>query len=158
MTRYHRIREVRLREGLNIKTVGILIGLSEKDARRIESPTNDISLAELQQWARAMRVPVTELVVDSPEVADECLRLRVGLTKAMKFIKTAIRDNDLPKNRASVHRTLTNLENHLVDIMPELENTAPWNSWGRCKGSSNMGRVVDFLVPSGLENETTVDG
>ena len=59
-----RLREVRMRKGLSVGQVAMLLGVSPSQVWLEEEPTADLSLATIKKWATALNVPVHELLIE----------------------------------------------------------------------------------------------
>lgn len=62
-----RIRELRRKRGWSQERLGAMIGFSQSKISKIENGDWD-SLSDLRMIARALEVPIEELVKDEPEV------------------------------------------------------------------------------------------
>jgi transcriptional regulator with XRE-family HTH domain len=64
MTKLNRIREVRLRHQFQIRSLARHLGVTDKEAREIERPENDVRSSTLIKVAAWLQVPVGELLVE----------------------------------------------------------------------------------------------
>ena len=86
--RLHRIRTVRLRERLSLKSASRRLRLSMSKLRALEDESNDIRLSTLYAWQSVLGVPVSELVIDSGLALSEPIRQRACLVRMAKTAKT----------------------------------------------------------------------
>ncbi len=116
---------------------------SVEQVRSQEEPTTDMLLSELYEWQRALEVPVAELLVDSEAPLSEPVQMRARLLRVMKTAR-AIQESTKCK---SVGRLATMLEQQLIELMPELEDVAPWHSVGQRRSHDEMGRTAERILP-----------
>ena len=143
--RWHRIRTVRQREGVSLKTIARRSGLGTRVLRAQEDETNDIRLSELYAWQRALRIPVKELVFDADEAIEERLRQRACLIRVTKTAKSILREAkcDAVKNLAQT------LLDQIYEVMPEAESVGAWNEVGQRRSPQDIPRVVERTVLTG---------
>ena len=81
--RWHRIRTIREREGISLKTISRRSRIGMQRLRQEEDETRDLSLSQLYAWQQALRVPISELVVDAEEALEWLDRRRLrGMSQA----------------------------------------------------------------------------
>ena len=142
----HRIREVRLCEGLSLQYVARQLKVGLCVAKNQEMGTSDLLLSDLYNWRRVLRVPVGELLTEcgdglSPLVADRA--------KMVKVMKTATTIAEKAKS-APVRRLAENLVNQLLEMMPTLDAVTPWHEVGQRRTSDEFGRIVERTVSDDL--------
>lgn len=60
----HRLREHRNRLGLSVGEVAMRMGISPSLVWIQESPESDVTLTTLTEWSKALKLPVSELLVE----------------------------------------------------------------------------------------------
>ncbi len=143
-TRYHRIRTVRLRQGVTLRTAARQMGSTIRELRKQEDETADLRLSDLHRWQKVLDVPISELLEEpdhstlSPPVLKRARMLRM--------MKTA---QSLKENATEpgIKRLAENLVNQILEIMPELEDVAPWHTYGQRRSMDEVGRAAAEPVP-----------
>jgi transcriptional regulator with XRE-family HTH domain len=148
--RLHRIAEVRRNQGMSVRSVARRMGTTMEQVRRQEDPQTDLPLSELYQWHSALEVPVSDLLVESNSPLSEPILTRARLLRIMKTVR-ALKDS---ATAVSVLRFATMLEQQLVELMPELEDVAPWHSVGKRRSPDELGRTAERVIPDALFGET----
>lgn len=151
---FHRIREVRLREGVSSRVAVRRLGLSPAAVREQESPHTDLRLSELCRWGVLLNVPISELLIDDSHVAAS-IRERSQLLLMMKTVR-AIKES---RALVCVGRLADRLADQLVRIMPELRGVKAWHVQGENRSLSELGRVAesDRVVPCSVFSDVEVD-
>ena len=143
-TRWHRIRTIRQREGVSLKTVSRRVHVGMQRLRQEEDETRDLTLSQLYVWQKALRVPVSELVIDAEEALEEKIRLRAALLRLTRTAKTILREQ--PEGKvADLAQTMLN---QIYEVMPEAEAMGPWNEVGRRRNPDDMPRIIEQVVPT----------
>ncbi|MCE9544722.1 MAG: hypothetical protein K8T25_04280 [Planctomycetia bacterium] len=139
---WHRISEVRNRQGVSLRTVARHWDIEISEARRQQNPAADLTLSQLYRWQEVLGVPVAELLVeDGEELSNPVLR-RAQLVKVMKTAMT-IREG---ARDVRVQRLITTLIDQLVEIMPELKEVGPWHGSGNRRSLDEYGRACDYRL------------
>lgn len=136
-TRLHRIRQVRLQEESSLRAISRKTGTSAILLRYQECESSDIRLSDLAVWARALGVPVVELLTEPVSDSSETIRRRAGLVRAMKTVKLMLESDD----SAPVRHMVASIERELIKTMPELKAVAAWHSHGRSRSADDIGRA-----------------
>jgi transcriptional regulator with XRE-family HTH domain len=145
-TRLHRIRTVRERQGVSLRSASRQTGVEIRRLRMQEDETSDLLLSTLYKWQKALDVPISELLVDdddplSPVVLDRCRMLKI-----MKTVAAIIeRSNDLPTQRLAMM-----LQEQLLELAPDMKGVSPWHSVGRRRTAEEFGRVIERSLPDHL--------
>ncbi len=148
--RLHRIQEVRRRQGLSLRSAARQLGTDIRSVRAQESGDSDLRISDLQNWQRALDVPIAELLVESTECLSGPVLERARMIRLMKTV-AAIRER-APNN--SISRMAEMLTDQLCEIMPELREVGPWHNVGQRRSSDDYGRVVDRrLADDALSSE-----
>jgi transcriptional regulator with XRE-family HTH domain len=146
----HRIAEVRRNQGMSVRSVARRMGATMDQVRRQEDPHADLPLSELYQWHAALEVPVTDLLVESESPLSEPVQARARLLRVMKTVR-ALKET---ATATSVQRFATMLEQQLIELMPELEEVAPWHSVGKRRSPDELGRTAERVMPDSMFGET----
>lgn len=133
----HRLGEARRREGITRRTVARSLGISVRDVQQQEEPTADIRLSDLYRWQKALEVPVTELLDEPPGGLCQSVRLRARLVLLMKTIRS-IQEKT---RQESVQRLAQFLDETLIEMMPELKETAAWPTVGQRRSQNDPGQA-----------------
>ena len=140
----HRIRTVRLQQGVSLRTAARQMGSTIRELRKQEDESNDLKLSDLHRWQKALDVPLCELLVEpdhstlSPPVME-----RARLLRMMKTAQSLLENATTP----GLERLAQNLVNQLIEIMPELKDVAPWHTYGQRRSLDEVGRVAEQPVP-----------
>lgn len=97
-----RVRELRARRGMTRRILARDSGVSERYLAQLETGQGNASLLVLRQLARALDVPLQELVTDAPEPPHE-------LTQALELLRR-LRPEQLDEARALLLRTFGDAE------------------------------------------------
>ena len=141
----HRIRTVRIQQGVSLRTAARQMKSTVSKVRAQEEETTDLKLSDLHKWQKALDVPVTELLVEpdnstlSPPILERARLLRMMKT-AVTILENAPNDG--------IERLAENLVNNLIEVMPELEDVAPWHTYGQRRSLDEVGRAAEQPVPT----------
>jgi hypothetical protein len=139
----HRIAEVRRTQGVSVRSAARRMGVSMDQVRREEDPYCDLPLSELYHWQTALEVPVSDLLVENESPLSEPILTRARLLRVMKTVR-ALKESAAT---SAIHRFTTMLEQQLLEIMPELQEVAPWHSVGRRRSPDELGRTAERIIP-----------
>jgi transcriptional regulator with XRE-family HTH domain len=150
----HRIRTVRLQQGVSLRSAARQMGSDIRSLRLQEQESTDLRLSDLHKWQKALDVPLTDLVEETDEPLSRPVMERARLIRLMKTAK-AIEERS---PTASVSRMAETLVSQLVEIMPELKDVSPWHQFGQRRSLEELGRVVerrmsDDLIPDNLDDD-----
>ena len=134
----NRIQEVRLQQGMSLRTASRHLGLDVRTIRAQEQVTSDLRLSDLYRWQAALEVPVQELLVDSDEPLSRPVMERARMVRLMKTAAALL--EDAPNIHA--RRMAENLIEQLLEIMPELKEVGPWHSVGQRRTLDEVGRIA----------------
>lgn len=140
---YHRIAEVRRRQGVTLRNVARRLGLSLPVVRRQECADSDLRLSDLQRWQEVLEVPIAELLVEGEGQLSGPVLERSRMVKLMKTA-AAIRERT---DGTPVGRMVTMLIEQILEIMPELSDVGPWHSVGQRRPLDDLGRAARMAVP-----------
>jgi transcriptional regulator with XRE-family HTH domain len=135
----HRIRQVRVEQGLSLRSIARQTGRTVRQLRSEEDADDGLTLAQLQSWQRALGVPLTDLLEEPPEALSRPVRERAKMVRVMK---TAVALRDALHGRRA-QRLATMLCEQLVEIMPELAEVTGWPSTGQRRGPQDIGRILE---------------
>ncbi len=140
--RFHRIRTVRLREKLSLKSASRRLSLSMSSLRALEDEANDIRLSVLYAWQSVLGVPVSELVIDLDLSLSEPIRQRACLLRIAKTANTIRK-----KCRDEAIRALADtLITQLVEIMPEVKEIGTWPDGRHSRNSTELGNAANRIA------------
>ena len=108
-------------------------------------------VSELYEWQRALEVPIFELLVDVHAPLSQPVLTRARLLRVMKTVR-AIKE---ASKCVSVLRMATMLEQQLVEVMPELQDVAPWHTVGQRRSHDEVGRTAERVIPDSFFNDAT---
>ena len=134
---FHRTRDVRIQQGLSVRTMARRLGIDLRSYRRLEDPGYDLTLSQLQAIQRALDVPIQDLLFDQHTLSRP-VEERAKLVRVMKTA-VALRESGAPTR---VQRMCTMLCEQLVDLMPELATVGGWPQFGARRGQSALGKVL----------------
>ena len=137
--RFHRIQEIRRREGVSLRSAARNLGLDARTVREQEQSTQDLKISDLQRWQRALDVPIAELLVESDEALSGPIMERARMVRLMKTA-AAIQERAAGSR---VARLAEMLVEQIVEIMPELKEVGPWHSVGQRRSSHDFGRTFE---------------
>ena len=146
----HRIADARRRQGVSLRSVARRLGKSVEQVRRLEEPASDMLVSELYEWQRALEVPIFELLMDVNAPLSQPVLTRARLLRVMKTVR-AIKE---ASKCVPVVRMATMLEQQLVEMMPELQDVAPWHSVGQRRSHDELGRTAERIIPDTFFNDS----
>jgi len=135
----HRIRTVRLQQGVSMRTAARHTGVDVRRLRLQEQETSDLRLSDLRKWQKALDVPLAELIVEPDDGLSAPIMARARMVRVMKTV-AAIRERS---KSASIRRMAEMLSEQLIDIMPELAEVSPWHNYGQRRSLDEYGRIMD---------------
>jgi transcriptional regulator with XRE-family HTH domain len=149
----HRIREVRLREGVSLRSAARQMGTDIRSLRLQEQESTDLRLSELHKWQKALDVPLVELVIDdqlplSPPVMERA--------RLIRLMKTAAAIHERAPS-LGIKRMAQMLVEQLVEIMPELRDVSPWHQFGQRRSLDEYGRIMERTVSDDLLDHSDRD-
>jgi transcriptional regulator with XRE-family HTH domain len=133
----HRLAEVRRQERITRRTLARRMGLTLREVQEQEDPFADIRLSELYRWQMAMEVPVTELLCEPQCDLSPPIQLRAKLLLMMKTIRTIQQRS----HSASLKRLVETLIGQILEVVPDLKDTAPWPMVGRRRRQRDYGQA-----------------
>jgi len=139
---FHRIREVRLQQGVSLRTAARHLDSDIRTARTQEEETNDLRLSELYQWQKVLDVPVTELLAESDEPLSRPVLERARMVRIMKTAQAILEKSP----SSSIKRMAQMLVEQLVEVMPELSDVSPWHSVGQRRSLEDFGRAAEQTI------------
>lgn len=141
--RYHRIADVRRRQGVTLRNVARRLGMSLTTIRRQEQADCDLRLSDLHRWQQVLDVPVAELLVEGDGQLSGPVLERSRMVKLMKTA-AAIRDRTAG---TPVGKMVGMLIEQILEIMPELEDVTPWHTVGQRRTLDEVGRTARYVIP-----------
>jgi transcriptional regulator with XRE-family HTH domain len=137
--RFHRIQEVRRRQGVSLRSAARQLGTDVRSVRAQENGDADLRISDLHKWQQALDVPIAELLVESDESLSGPVLERARMIRLMKTA-AAIRER---APNTSISRMAEMLVGQLCEIMPELSEVGPWHNVGQRRSADEYGRVVE---------------
>jgi len=139
---FHRIREVRVRQGVSLRTAARHLGSDIRTARAQEEESTDLSLSDLYRWQAVLEVPITELLSESEEPLSRPVMERARMVRVMKTAQALLEKATSPAQR----RMAQTLVEQLCEIMPELQGVSPWHSVGQRRSLDEFGRAAEHMI------------
>lgn len=134
----HRVRTIRCREGVSLRTAARHMGESIPKLRRQEDENTDMSLSDLYKWKDVLQVPLMELLEEAPASLSAPVQERAHLVRIMKTALALLERAESP----ATLRLAQTLVDQLVEMMPELENVGPWHAIGQRRTLDDYGRAA----------------
>jgi len=138
----HRIQEVRIQQGMSLRTAARQLGTDVRTIRSQEQASTDLKLSELYRWQRALEVPAAELLEESSEPLSRPVAERAKMVRVMKTAASLLETVESPTAR----RMAENLVKQLCDVMPELKEVSPWHSVGQRRSLEEVGRAAEQVI------------
>lgn len=133
----HRIAEVRAQQGVSLRAVSRRSGVDIHELKRQESPDSNLTLIDLIRWAKALEVPVENLIVDNDSELSDPVQSRAALVKVMKTVVALTEVAASPR----VARLTTMLREQMIELMPELAEIGGWPNFGSRRPPDQQGRI-----------------
>jgi len=147
----HRIRMVRLRQGMSLRSAARRLNETVSQARQEEDENSDLRLSTLLRWQQALDVPVSELLVDGDSSLSEPVLMRANLLKLMKTARAILDVGGLVQARRLTQR----LVDQLIEMMPELQEVSAWPASGHRRTLDELGRIAENPFPDHLLLDAT---
>ncbi|MEN6406210.1 MAG: hypothetical protein ABFC77_07050 [Thermoguttaceae bacterium] len=140
----HRLGEVRHQERIASRRVAQMLGVSIQEVERQEDPSADLRLSDLYGWEKALGVPAAELLRDPDGELSPPVRLRAQLLRVMKTVRSLQEEARQPR----VRRLAEMLAEQILEIMPELKDTAAWPAIGHQRRRRDLGQAFYRRISS----------
>lgn len=134
---FHRIREVRVQQGVSLRTAARHLGSDIRTTRDQEESSHDLHLSELYRWQKVLDVPVTELLAESDDPLSRPVLERARMVRVMKTAQAMLEKANTP----AIRRMTQMLIEQLCEVMPELAGVSAWHSVGQRRSLDEMGRA-----------------
>ncbi|MCA9246315.1 MAG: hypothetical protein KDA42_04340 [Planctomycetales bacterium] len=141
--KWHKIREVRLQQGVSLRSASKRMQMDICDVRETEKPWNDIPVSILYVWQKALEVPAAHLLSEEEEGLSGPVLKRARMIRLMKTaaaLKERIED-------PALELLVRTLIDQLIEIMPELETVSAWHAIGQRRSLDECGRVAENQLP-----------
>jgi transcriptional regulator with XRE-family HTH domain len=135
----HRLGEARRQENVSLASVARHLGITIQDVRRQECNTTDLPLSVLRKWAKALGVPLAELIREPNDSMATPLVNRASLVRVMK---TAMALLERAGNSQTKWRAQTMVD-QLIEIMPELRGVTAWHAEGKRRRLDELGIAAE---------------
>ncbi|MCY2983332.1 MAG: hypothetical protein NTY15_06790 [Planctomycetota bacterium] len=133
----HRIAEVRAQQGMSLRAISRRSGVDIHELKQQELPDSNLTLIDLIRWAKALEVPVENLIVDNDSELSDPVQSRAALVKVMKTVVALTEVAASPR----VSRLTTMLREQLIELMPELTEIGGWPNFGSRRPPDQQGRI-----------------
>lgn len=133
----HRIAEVRAQQGVSLRAISRRSGVDIHELKRQELPDSNLTLIDLIRWAKALEVPVENLIVDNDSELSDPVQSRAALVKVMKTVVALTEVAASPR----VARLTTMLREQMIELMPELAEIGGWPNFGSRRPPDQQGRI-----------------
>ena len=135
----HRLGEARLQEDVSLGSVARHLGITIEDVKRQECATTDLPLNVLRKWAKALGLPVTELIREPDDSRSTPLANRASLVRVMK---TAMALLERAGNSQTKWLAQTMVD-QLIEIMPDLRGISAWHVEGKRRRLDELGVAAE---------------
>ena len=133
----HRIAEVRAQQGLSLRAVSSRSGIDVPHLKQQELPDSNLTLIDLTRWAKALEVPIENLIVDHDSELSDPVHSRAAMVKVMKTVVALTEVAASPR----VARLTAMLREQLIELMPELAEIGGWPNYGTRRPPDQQGRI-----------------
>jgi transcriptional regulator with XRE-family HTH domain len=133
----HRIAEVRAQQGVSLRAISRRSGVDVQELKQQELPDSNLTLVDLIRWAKALEVPVENLIVDNDCELSDPVQSRAALVKVMKTVVALTEVAASPR----VARLTTMLREQMIELMPELAEIGGWPNFGSRRPPDQQGRI-----------------
>jgi len=133
----HRIAEVRAQQGLSLRAISRRSGVDVQELKQQELPDSNLTLVDLIRWAKALEVPIENLIVDHDSELSDPVQSRAALVKVMKTVVALTEVAASPR----VVRLTTMLREQMIELMPELAEIGGWPNFGSRRPPDQQGRI-----------------
>ena len=131
----HRLAAARHEKGISCHAIARQLGISVEEVR-LQEEAADLSIGTLSQWAAALKVPVTDLIVE-PEEYKHSTRLAKAEAERLMRVAAKLRDRT---RRRGIQRLAQTFVEQLAEILPVLNSA-------RQTGTHRTGRPSDRQSP-----------
>ncbi len=138
----HRVREVRVQQGISVRTAARHLGMEARQVRELENPHSDLRLTELYRWQEVLEVPLSELLIEPLESLSRPIMERARLVKLMKTAQAMLEKAPTP----AMKRMAQMFIEQLCEMMPELAGVGPWPAVGKRRSSDEVGKIGQHEV------------
>jgi transcriptional regulator with XRE-family HTH domain len=149
--RLHRIRSVRLIQGVSLRSAARRMQQNVSQTRAEEDESADLKVSTLLRWQQALDVPVSELLVEGGGSLSGPILKRANLVKLMKTARAIEDVGGSPR----VTRLTERLVDQLTEIMPELKEVTAWPVNGPRRRMDDLGRIAENPFPEHMLMDPT---
>jgi transcriptional regulator with XRE-family HTH domain len=143
----HRVRTVRLQQGVSLRSASRQLGISVSNLRMQEHEATDLHISELRKWQKVLEVPLVELVAETDEPLSRPVLERAHMIRVMKTVRAIQEQAPSPR----IERLANMLVEQLAQVMPELRDVSAWHQFGQRRSADEIGRVAERSVADLLE-------
>ncbi len=138
----HRLRKVRLEQGMSLRSAARHLGSDVRTLREQEQEFPDLKLSDLHKWQKALDVPLVDLLEENDASLSRPVLERA---KMLRLMKTAMAIH-AQADSVGLQRMAQMMVDQLVEIMPELSEVTAWHTFGQRRGLEEFGRVVERRI------------
>ena len=135
----HRLGEAREQEEISRRNVARHLGITAKEVMRQECRTTDLPLSVLHKWAKALGLPVAQLVAEPDDSLATPLVHRAGLVRVTKTAMAILERTRNPRMK----RLAQTIVDQLLEIMPELRDVRAWHAVGKRRRLDELGVAAE---------------
>jgi transcriptional regulator with XRE-family HTH domain len=150
--RLHRLRAVRLQEGVSRRTIARRLGIGLREVQAQEQESADLPLSALYRWREILNVPISQLLEEDVGELSSPIMFRARLLRVMRTAATILERTRNPATR----RMAQFMVEQLIEIMPELKDTTPWPSVGKRRSRRELGRAAQRRLPADVMRDLDV--
>lgn len=138
----HRIQQVRLQQGMSLRTAARQLGTDVTTIRAQEQSSTDLRLSDLYRWQQALDVPAADLLEESGESLSRPVAERAKMVRVMKTAASLLETAE----STTARRLAANLVEQLCEVMPELKDVSPWHTIGQRRSLEELGRAAEQVI------------
>lgn len=136
----HRIREVRRRQEVTVRTVARHLGITPMEVSSWERPDHDIHVSDLIQVAKLLGVPPGELLVSDD--MEEVWKLRGLVLRLARIVNTLLREAPNP----SIRSLAQSQRNLILKAMPQAGEVGGLLAVGKRRTTEDCGRCAENAI------------
>ncbi|HUG67635.1 MAG TPA: hypothetical protein VMM76_07780 [Pirellulaceae bacterium] len=148
----HRVRTVRLQQGVSLRSAARQMGSDIRSLRLQEQESTDLRISDLHKWQKALEVPMSELVEETDEPLSRPVMERARMIRLMKTA-AAIHE----RAPVAIQRMSQMLVDQLVEVMPELKDVSAWHQFGQRRSLDDFGRAFERRLSEDAVYDTMDD-
>jgi transcriptional regulator with XRE-family HTH domain len=131
----HRLGKARRQENISRRSAARRLGITIEDVVRQECTTADLPLSMLHKWAKALALPVAQLVAEPDTALSTPLFNRAHLVRVMKTAMALLEQTGNLRTK----RLAQTMIDQLMEIMPELRGISAAPAVGKRRNRDDLG-------------------